>query len=90
MKNTPNKPSASIEPTEHKEWWVNGKQYTEDEFNKLKDKKSKDSKSIKESTINFIQHVVNGNYKKAASSLETVVNEKIKQRILSAHQNKSN
>lgn len=51
----------------------------------LKDKKT----AMKESTINFIKHVANNDFKKADSALAAIVNEKIKQRIAIANQNLS-
>ena len=51
----------------------------------LKDKKT----AMKESTINFIKHVANNDFKKADSALAAIVNEKIKQRIAVANQNLS-
>ena len=44
---------------------------------------------MKESTINFIKHVANNDFKKADSALAAIVNEKIKQRIAVANQNLS-
>jgi len=45
--------------------------------------------AMEESTINFIKHVTNNDFKKADNALAAIVNEKIKQRIAVVNQNLS-